>query len=76
MYIIIESQTNEAGEVATLVHKAVDRPHAESVFYQVLASAAISSVPIHAAALLTNDMRLIQRNAFFHEGGGENVGNG
>ena len=77
MYIIIESLTDAAGNVATIVTKKDTRSEAESTYHMILGAAAVSSMPIHAAAIMTNDMQMIERKAYFHEGGdGENVGNG
>lgn len=66
MYIILEMQTN-GEQTACLVHTAQDRQQAESVYHQVLAAAAISSVEIHGAALLTEYGYLLQRDAYEHK---------
>ena len=66
MYIVLEVQTT-GEQTAALVHTAADRQQAESIYHQVLASAAISSVEIHGAALLTEYGFLLQREAYEHK---------
>lgn len=67
MYIILEIQTDAGGNVATLVHRANEAMQAESVYHQVLAAAAISALPVHAAVLLANNGRTIESKAYYHE---------
>lgn len=66
MYIILEMQTN-GEQTACLVHTAKEQQQAESIYHQVLAAAAISSVEIHGAALLTEYGFLLQRDAYEHK---------
>ena len=51
-YVVVEIQTYEGSAPATLVTTFTDRAQAESDYYRVLAAAAVSPVPKHAAALL------------------------
>lgn len=55
MYIVIELQTNAEGQTANIVQGYMDRNEACSRYHQILASAAISNVRKHAAALLNED---------------------
>lgn len=64
MYIVIELQTNEAGQVANLVYAYDNYNDAESKFHTVLASAAISSIPCHACCIL-DQYGQIQRTEYF-----------
>ena len=66
MYTIVEMQTN-AGVTAVLTQTAADRNQAESIYHQILASAAISSVEIHAASLLSEYGFLLLREAYEHK---------
>ena len=66
-YIVIEIQTNSDGTVGNLVNAYADRMQAEQQYHTVLASAAVSALPVHAAVLLTNDGRLIASQAY-HDG--------
>lgn len=51
-YIVVEMQTNADGQVGVLATAYDDRVHAESAWHSVMASAAISSIPVHSAVLL------------------------
>ncbi len=71
-YYIIEIQKYEDGTYGNIVHSAYDenptiaRLQAESKYHQVLASAAISTLPSHSATLLTCDGRLIMNQCYIH----------
>lgn len=54
MFIVIEIQTNAEGASSTLVTGFDKLESAQSKYHAVLAAAAISSVPVHAAVLITN----------------------
>ena len=64
MYIIIEMQTDANGIVSTLVTQKETRNEADSLYHQVLAAAAISAVPVHACAMMSNEGYPIE-NAFY-----------
>lgn len=70
-YLVMELQTNASGSVASIVTQYADKNAAESKYHTVLAAAAISSVPQHAACLLTNDGKLLDRQCYTHYSGGE-----
>lgn len=59
-HIVIELQTMENGKVANLVTQHATREEAESKYYSVLAAAALSDLPCHAAALMTSTGTLIE----------------
>lgn len=65
-YVVIELQTAKDGKVANIVtsHDTVDE--AWSKYHQILASAATSAVPRHAAALLQSDGTLVESRFFEH----------
>lgn len=65
-YYIIEIQ-NDNGTYAYLIHSADTRMQAESVYHQVLASAAISSLTSHSASLLTGEGAMIMYQCYKHE---------
>lgn len=67
-YLIIEIQTSADGNVATIVTEKDNLNEAFSVFYSVLSAAAVSSVPLHAAVLMTNNGAAIKREVFDHTG--------
>lgn len=55
MYIVVELQTYENGTVGSLVTQHSTREEAESKFHGVLAAAAISNIPKHAAICITEE---------------------
>ena len=59
MYIVIELQIDEHGTLGNLVWPYAGRPEAESKYYSILAAAALSSLPVHGAVILTSDGQLI-----------------
>lgn len=68
MYIVIELQTNADGTVANLVYQYASRDEAEGKFHSILASAAISSLPVHAAVMLTNAGTMVKSEYYRHGG--------
>lgn len=67
MYIVIEIQKNQNGSVGTLVNSYEDRNTAEQKYHQVLAAAAVSSLPVHTAAMLMEDGYSIKKETYRHE---------
>jgi hypothetical protein len=53
LYIVIELQTDKDGKIAQIPTDHATKAEAESKYHQILAAAAISKVPIHAAVILT-----------------------
>jgi hypothetical protein len=66
-YIVIELQTLSDGSVANIVTAHDTINEAQSKYHGVLASAAISAVPIHAAVLLDNHGMVLETYAFEHK---------
>ena len=66
MFIIFEIQTNSDGTVGTLVSTHEDQLQAESAYHSVLASAAISALPVHSCVLLTEEGFEIMHGCFKH----------
>jgi len=67
MFIVIELQTNPNGQVGTLVNSYEDRAEAESKFHSVLAAAAVSSLPVHSAMIITGSADTIRAEHYEHE---------
>ena len=63
-YIVLEIQSGDT--VATIVDQYDTRQAAESKFHQILASAAISSVPIHSAILMSDDGFPLRNESYKH----------
>lgn len=66
-YIIVEIQTTADGTVAQLVQQADTREQAESVYHMILSYAAISTLPLHACTMLTNDGFQLLHQAYTHQ---------
>lgn len=66
MYIVIELQTNADGTVGNLVYQYNNRDDAESKFHSILAAAAISALPVHAAVMLTNAGTMVKSEFYRH----------
>lgn len=66
MYIILEMQTN--GDTTALVPPATykDMNQADSAYYQKLAAAAVSSVPVHTITMLDEHGRCIRSEFYEH----------
>ena len=65
MYIVIELQKSN-GDVASIVIKKDSYNEAMSQFHMILASAAISSVEAHSAAVLSDEGQFIKNECFYH----------
>lgn len=66
-YIVVEIQTNEEGTVSALVTAHSDKFDAENKYHTVLAAAAKSNLPTHAAVILTNEGRTVKTEMYEHE---------
>ena len=66
MYIVIELQSNIDGQVANIVTAYDTLAQAQNKYYTILASAAISTVPIHSAVILDHCGNLIANQSFSH----------
>ena len=67
MYIVIEIQKNSNDQIGTIVNSYEDKNTAEQKYHNVLASAAVSTLPIHSAAMLMEDGRQIKRETYYHQ---------
>jgi len=63
MFVVIEIQNN----IVLPVIVKESRAEAESAYHMILASAAISAVPIHTAVLMTNEGFKIASECYKHE---------
>ena len=66
-FVVIELQTMQDGTVANIVTSYDAIENAQSAYYTVLASAAISSLPCHAAMLVNSEGREIHSERFKRE---------
>ena len=66
MYVVIELQTYSDGTIGNIVQTAPTINQAQSIYHTVLAAAAISNVPVHAASLLDNEGMQIASECYHH----------
>ena len=66
-YIVLEIQTNADGTVGTILTTYDKLNEAESKFFAVLSAAALSTLPVHTAVLLTNNGTMLRVETFSHE---------
>lgn len=66
MYLVIEIQTDANGSVGNFVWSYEDQNQAEAKYHSVLASAAVSQIPVHAAVILSNDGRALASQSYIH----------
>ena len=67
MYIVIELQTINDSQVANIVNAYTDQKVAEQKYHTILAAAAVSSLPCHAAVMLDEKGRMIKSEYYTHE---------
>lgn len=65
-YIVLEIQTMSDGQIGNLVTAYADKNQAESAYHSVLAAAALSNLPKHAASLLSNEGYLLESKSYSH----------
>lgn len=66
-FVVIELQTNADGTVGNIVTAFTDRGQAEQKYHTILAAAAVSSLPKHAAVILSNDGHSLMYQCYRHE---------
>ena len=67
MYIVIELQTVNESTVANIVNAYTEQKVAEQKYHTILAAAAVSSLPCHAAVMLDEKGRMIKSEFYTHE---------
>lgn len=66
MYIVIELQKNAEGHVSNIVTEHANLAEAESKYYSILASAAISDVPVHSAIIVSEEGFPVKHQCYKH----------
>ena len=64
MFVVIEIQKNGSGEIATLVNVYDDHNTAEQKYHTILAAAAVSGLPSHAAVMLLENGQEIKHECY------------
>ena len=67
MFIVIELQTINDSQVANVVTAYTEQKVAEQKYHTILAAAAVSSLPCHAAVMLDEKGRMIKSEYYTHE---------
>lgn len=67
MYVVIEFMLDKNGDPGSFTYTYADLPGAKAKFHTVMAAAALSDTQIHGAAILTEDMFLVQSDSCRHE---------
>ena len=65
-YIVIELQKNSEGTVGSFVWTYDNKNEAESKYYTVLSTAAISNVPKHSVVILHEEGFVIRSESYTH----------
>ena len=58
-YIVLEMQTNSEGVVSPIVYQFDTRNEAEAKYHYILSFAAVTTLPVHSAAILTNNGEML-----------------
>lgn len=66
MYLVMEIQKSNKGQVSQLVTTHDERADAEQKYHTVLAYAAVSAVDVHSAAMLTDEGDLLKKETYYH----------
>ncbi len=66
-YLVIEVQKFDSGAITSPVTAHDTLNGANAKYHQVLASAAVSSLPVHSAAIITEEGAFVKGECFTHE---------
>ena len=66
MYIVIELQKNAEGVVSNIITDHVKLEEAESKYHSILASAAVSTIPVHSAIIIAEDGSPVKHAYYKH----------
>lgn len=66
-YLVTEVQTWSTGSVQTPTYAYDNENSALAKYHTILAAAAVSSLPVHACMLYTNEGNLLRSECFKHE---------
>lgn len=66
MFVVIELQKLSDEQIANIVNIYQTREEAENRYHTILAAAAVSSLPVHAAVMLEENGVLIKNEWYTH----------
>ena len=67
MYIVVELQKNAEGVVSNIVTRHETLAEAESKYYSVLATAAVSEIPVHSAIIVSEEGFPVRHECYKHQ---------
>ena len=67
MYIVVELQKNAEGVVSNIVTSHETLAEAESKYYSVLATAAVSEIPVHSAIIVSEEGFPVRHECYKHQ---------
>ena len=65
-YIVIELQKNAEGVVSNIVTEHENQNDAESKYFSVLAAAAVSTIPVHSAIIVSEEAFPVRHEFYKH----------
>ena len=65
-YIVIELQKNAEGVVSNIVTEHANLNEAESKYFSVLAAAAVSTIPVHSAVIVSEEGFPVRHEFYKH----------
>lgn len=66
MYIVVELQKNSDAVVSNIVTSHDSLAEAESKYYSILASAAVSTIPVHSAIIVSEEGFPVRNQCYKH----------
>lgn len=66
MYLVMEIQKSNKGQVAQLVTSHAERSEAEQKYHTVLAYASVSACDVHSAVMLTDEGDMVKKETYYH----------
>lgn len=66
MYLVMEIQKSNKGQVSQLVTSHAERAEAENKYHTVLAYASVSTCDVHSAVMLTDEGDMIKKETYYH----------
>lgn len=73
--IVTEIQKFENGQMSTPSYAFDDRNAAEAKYHTILASAAVSALPVHSCIMFTEEGLTLRSECFKHEANEETIEN-
>ena len=66
-YLVIEMQKQPDGTITQICTSYTDRQIAEQKYHEILSYAAVSTIPIHTAVILSEEGNIIKKEVYRHE---------